>query len=155
MNRLVYWALLTMDFQIVIQLVLAVVLGGLIGIEREQKGKQAGLRTYSLVCLGAALFTIISFETLKMFQDHAGAVFDPVRMAGQVVLGIGFLGAGLIVFRESRIEGLTTAAGLWVTAGVGVAVGTQLYFPAAVAALLAIIILSGLRIVEEKFFKKT
>ena len=144
-----------MDFQIIIQLVLAVVLGGLIGIEREYKGKEAGMRTYSLVCLGAAFFTITSFEILKLFSGQAGVDFDPSRMAGQIVLGIGFLGAGLIIFRGSHIEGLTTAAGLWVTAAVGVAIGTKLYFPAIFVTFLAIAILAGLRLVEEKLFKKT
>lgn len=143
-----------MDFQIIIQLVLAVILGGVIGIEREYKRKEAGMRTYSLVCLGAAFFTIISFETLKLFSSYSGVNFDPIRMAGQIVLGIGFLGAGLIIFRGSHIEGLTTAAGLWVTAAVGVAVGTKLYFPAIFVAFLAIAILAGLRLVEEKIFGK-
>jgi putative Mg2+ transporter-C (MgtC) family protein len=143
-----------MDFQIVIQLLLATVLGGVIGLEREYKRRQAGIRTYSLVCLGAAFFTIVSFETFRLFVNQPGIIFDPARIVGQIVLGIGFLGAGLIIFRDTHIEGLTTAAGLWVAAAVGVAVGTKLYFSAIFVTLLAIFILAGLRRVEEKFFDK-
>jgi len=139
-----------MDFQIIIQLILAVFLGGLMGIEREYKGKQAGLRTYSLVCLGAAFFTIIASESSKLFP----IAFSPVQIIGQIILGVGFLGAGLIVFKESHIEGLTTATGLWVAAGVGVAVGAGLYFLAIFVTFLTIVILAGLRFVEERFFKK-
>lgn len=143
-----------MDFQVIIQLILAVLLGGLIGIEREYKRREAGLRTYSLVCLGAAFFTIVGFETYNLFANYSGINFDPGRMAGQIVLGIGFLGAGLIILRGVHIEGLTTAAGLWVTAAVGVAVGVRLYFPAIFVSLLAIAILAGLRLIEERVFKK-
>ncbi len=144
-----------MEFQIIVQLLLAAVLGGLIGLEREYKRKEAGLRTYSLVSLGAAFFTIISFETFRLLADQSGISFDPARIIGQIVLGIGFLGAGLIIFRGFHIEGLTTAAGLWVTAAIGVAVGAKLYFPAIFVSLLAIGILAGLRLVEEKVFGKS
>jgi putative Mg2+ transporter-C (MgtC) family protein len=144
-----------MDFQIIIQLILATFLGALIGLEREYKKKEAGLRTYSLVSLGAAFFTIISYTAFESFADQAGIDFDPTRIIGQIVLGIGFLGAGLIIFRGFHIEGLTTAAGLWVAAAIGVAVGTKLYFPAIFATFLVIGILSGLRIFEEKFFEKS
>jgi len=144
-----------MDFQIIIQLILAVILGSLIGIEREYKRKEAGMRTYSLVCLGSAFFTIISFETFKMFISQSGINFDPTRIVGQIVLGIGFLGAGLIIFRDHHIEGLTTAAGLWVTAAVGAAIGAEFYFPAIFVTFLAIAILAGMRLIEEKVFKKS
>jgi len=144
-----------MDFQIIIQLILAVVLGSLIGIEREYKRKEAGMRTYSLVCLGTAFFTIVSFETFKMFINQSGINFDPTRIVGQIVLGIGFLGAGLIIFRDHHIEGLTTAAGLWVAAAVGAAIGAKFYFPAIFVSLLAIAILAGLRLIEEKLFNKS
>lgn len=144
-----------MELQIVFQLLLAAVLGGLIGLEREYKRKEAGLRTYALVSLGAAFFTIISFETFRLFINQPQIDFDPGRIVGQIVLGIGFLGAGLIIFRGSHIEGLTTAAGLWVAAAVGTAIGAKLYFPAVFASLLAVGILAGLRLVEEKLFGKT
>lgn len=140
--------------EIFLQLLLAALLGGLIGLEREYKRKEAGLRTYSLVALGAAFFIIISYETAGVLLGQVGVNFDPTRVIGQIVLGIGFLGAGLIIFRGFHIEGLTTAAGLWVTAAVGVAVGAKLYFQAIFVALVAVGILSGLRLVEEKFFGK-
>ncbi len=141
--------------EIIIQLLLATGLGALIGLERECQKKEAGLRTYSLVCLGAAFFTIISFEVFKQFASHINIDFDPTRIIGQIVLGVGFLGAGLIIFRGFHIEGLTTAAGLWVTAAVGAAVGVKLYFAAIFVSLLSIGILAALRLVEDKMFGKT
>jgi putative Mg2+ transporter-C (MgtC) family protein len=145
------------NLETIFQLLLAVILGGLIGIEREYRRKEAGLRTYSLVSLGAALFTIISFEIFNSSSSlygKAGIAFDPTRIIGQIVLGIGFLGAGLIVYRQFHVEGLTTAAGLWVVAAIGTAIGAKLYFAAVFVAFLTILILAGLRIVEEKVFGK-
>lgn len=110
--------------RIIAQITLAAVLGMLIGAERESKGKAAGLRTYMLVALGSALFTILSSN---VGAGASGSVVDPTRIAAQVVVGIGFIGAGLIIFREDRLEGLTTAAGLWVTAAIGMAVGFGFY----------------------------
>ncbi len=141
--------------EVFLQLLLAALLGGLMGFEREYKRKEAGLRTYSLVALGSAFFIIISYETAKSLFGQIGVNFDPTRIIGQIVLGIGFLGAGLIIFRGFHIEGLTTAAGLWVTAAVGVAVGAKLYFLAVFVSFIAVGILSGLRLVEEKFFGKS
>ena len=140
--------------QILFKLLLAAILGGLVGLEREYKRKEAGLRTYSLVSLGAALFTIISFEVSNLYLAKNGVTFDPSRIVGQIVLGIGFLGAGLIIFRGFHIEGLTTAAGLWVVAAIGVAVATRLYLLAFFVSFLTILILAGLRFLEEKFFSK-
>ena len=141
----------------IFQLLLAVVLGGLVGMEREYRRKEAGLRTYALVSLGAALFTIISFEVFNsanFLYSKAGIAFDPARIIGQIVLGIGFLGAGLIVYRQFHVEGLTTAAGLWVVAAIGTAIGAKLYSIAVFVAFLTILILAGLRIIEEKVFGK-
>lgn len=129
-------------------------MGGFVGIEREYKGKEAGFRTYTLVSLGAALFTITSVESFIPFLGATGIDVDPSRIVGQIVLGIGFLGAGLIIFRQSHIEGLTTAAGLWVTAGIGTAIGFHLYFPAIFVSFFTILILAGLGIIEEKLFGK-
>src|SRR3989344_4948720 len=103
------------------QLLLAVFLGAAIGIERELARKTAGMRTFALVAMGAALFSIISKFAFTEFWGVPG--FDPSRIASQVVVGIGFLGAGIIIFKESRLQGLTTAAGLWVSAAIGMAVG--------------------------------
>lgn len=140
--------------QIFFQLILAAFLGGLVGLEREYNRKEAGLRTYSLVSLGAALFTIISFQMVNPYLGRSETNFDPSRIVGQIVLGVGFLGAGLIIFRGSHIEGLTTAAGLWVVAAIGVAVGTKLYLLALFTSILTLAILSGLRIIEEKFLER-
>jgi putative Mg2+ transporter-C (MgtC) family protein len=135
--------------EMIFQLLLAFALGSFVGLEREYKKKEAGLRTYSLVSLGAALLTLIALDG---FETVSGSGGDPVRVLQAVAIGIGFLGAGLIIHRQSYIEGLTTAAGLWVVAAIGMAVGAGLYFPAVFTALIAIGILSGLRLVEEKFF---
>lgn len=137
--------------EIFLQLILAAFLGGLVGLEREYKKKVAGLRTYTLVSLGAAFFTIIAFEVFKNFPTQA---FDPGRIIGQIVLGIGFIGGGLIIHREFQVRGLTTAAGIWVASGIGAAVGAKLYLPAVFVAFLAVLILFGLRRVERKFFSK-
>lgn len=142
------------NLEIIFQLLLAVLLGGLVGLEREYKRKEAGLRTYTLVSLGSAFFTIISFETFNYFLDKSTVSFNPSGIIGQIVLGIGFLGAGLIVYRQSHVEGLTTAAGLWVAAAIGSAVGARLYLSAIFVAFLTILILAGLRIIEEKAFGK-
>jgi putative Mg2+ transporter-C (MgtC) family protein len=99
-----------------VRLVVAVVLGGIIGYEREQAAKPAGVRTHGMVCLGAALFTVISLYGF-------GETGDPARVAAQIVSGIGFLGAGLILRQRGNVLGLTTAASLWVTAAIGVAIG--------------------------------
>jgi len=142
------------SFQIIIQLFLAVILGGLIGLEREYRRKEAGLRTYSLVALGACLFTIISFQLFNSFFGQAGINFDPSRVIQAIAIGIGFIGAGVIFRQPSGTVGLTTAAGLWVAAAIGVAVGTKLYFLSFFGTFLAILILAGLRLLEEKVFKK-
>lgn len=142
------------QIQIIWQLILAAILGGLVGLEREYKKKEAGLRTYALVSLSTALFTIIALEAVRVFSEKPGVSLDPLRVIQAVAIGIGFLGAGLIIYRQFHVEGLTTAAGLWIVAAIGVAVGIKLYFVAIFVALLAIGILAGLRLVEEKIFGK-
>lgn len=142
------------QIQIVLQLILSVILGGLLGLEREYQKKAAGLRTYSLVCLGSALFTIISMESFRIFAEKSGISFDPSRTIAGVVLGIGFIGAGLIIHRGFRVEGLTTAAGIWVAAAIGVAIAIKLYLIALFAAFLTLGIFNILGLAEEKFFKK-
>lgn len=122
---------------IVIRLLIAVGLGVLMGIERTIAGKTAGMRTYALVALGAALFVVVGFQ---MAAVYGIAQFDVSRIVSQVVVGIGFIGAGLIIFREDKVQGLTTAAGLWVVAAVGIAAGCGLYLIACIAAVIALII---------------
>jgi len=129
------------QIQIIFQLVLSVVLGGVIGLERETKGKAAGFQTYSLVTLGACIFTIISFGLFDSFYGKANISFDPSRIVLAVATGIGFIGAGVIFQRDSiHLEGITTASGLWCAAAIGVALGSGLYFAALISTLLVIAI---------------
>ena len=143
-----------MDFSTLFQLIGAVLLGGLIGFEREYKRKEAGLQTYSLVALGACLFTIIAFELFNAFTGRLGSSFDLSRVIQAIAIGIGFLGAGVIFQQERSIEGLTTAAGLWVTAAIGLSIGAKLYFLAVFTTLLALGVLAGFGYLEHKIFKK-
>lgn len=141
------------QFQIFFQLFLAAALGGMIGLEREYKRKEAGIRTFALVCLGATLFTVIGFESFSKVIGSEGVSFDPSRVIHAVAIGIGFLGGGLIVIRRFGVEGLTTAAGLWVAAAVGLAIGVKLYWVAAFTAFLTVGILSGLRLIEGRWLR--
>lgn len=142
------------SFQIVIQLFLAAFLGSLIGLERELKRKEAGCQTYSLVTLGACLFTIISFQLFNSFLPETNISFDPSRVIQAIAVGIGFIGAGVIFRQSSGMVGLTTAAGLWVTAAIGIAVGSQFYFLAVIGTFLTLLIFAGLGLLEEKILKK-
>jgi len=121
-------------------LILAATLGALIGLEREWAQRAAGLRTFSLISLGAALFVMIS--RLSFIQYLGISSLDPSRTLGQIIVGIGFLGAGIIIFRqrEGRVEGLTTAAMMWTTSAVGAAVGLELYWLAISATALILLI---------------
>lgn len=122
------------DTTVVLRLVLAVLLGGIIGIERGRSGRPAGLRTHILVCLGSALAVMTNQYIFETFG--AG---DPTRMAAQVISGIGFLGAGtIIVTGRHQVKGLTTAAGLWATACMGLAIGAGFYKAAITACLLIV-----------------
>jgi putative Mg2+ transporter-C (MgtC) family protein len=118
-----------------IDLLLSVVLGFLIGFERKLRGKEAGIRTHTIVCFGAALIMMVSKYG---FSDSVN--FDASRVAAQIVSGVGFLGAGIIVYRKSEVLGLTTAAGVWATAGVGMACGAELHLLAIGAAALLILV---------------
>lgn len=130
-----------------LKVLLAAVLGMFIGAEREHRHKAAGLRTYTLVAIGSALFTVLSIHG---FSAIAGAGYDPSRIAGQVVVGIGFIGAGLIFLKENKVRGLTSAAGIWATAAVGMAVGLGLYLLAIFSAVLVFSVLGVLKFLEEK-----
>lgn len=138
----------SISLETVIKLVVALLLGMTLGFERIYARKDAGVRTYALVTLAAAFFVIIS-ETVG--TSILAASFDPLRMASQIVVGVGFLGAGLIMFKDDKITNLTTASGLWVAAGIGMAVGFGLYVEAVVVTLLTLFVLSILAIVERKF----
>lgn len=134
--------------EISIRLILALLLGGMIGLERESMGRPAGFRTHILVCIGSALIMMTSaYAFSSFFSDH----YDPGRIAAQVVSGIGFIGAGTILREGFAIKGLTTAASLWAVAGIGLAVGSGFYFAAIVTAILAILTLLLLGKLESAF----
>ena len=123
---------------IVVRILVSVVLGGIIGLERGLKDRPAGLRTYMLVCVGSCLIMLTNQYIYQMYN-----VGDPVRMGAQVVSGIGFLGAGtIVVTRRNQIKGLTTAAGLWASAAVGLAVGIGLYEAAILGGAAIFLVLS-------------
>jgi putative Mg2+ transporter-C (MgtC) family protein len=115
-------------------------------LQRSLVGKMAGMRTYALVSLGSSLFVVVSQLVSGQFAGVTN--FDPLRVASQVVVGIGFLGAGLIVKKENNLSGLTTAAGLWVSAGIGMACGFGLYFVALVATILILLVFTVLWYIE-------
>jgi putative Mg2+ transporter-C (MgtC) family protein len=128
---------------------IAAVCGGVVGLERELKHKPAGFRTNILICVGSALYMAIGL--LLMPQSRAGDV-DPTRIAAQVVTGIGFLGAGCIIQQRGRITGLTTAATIWVVAGIGMVAGAGFPILAVISALLVLTTLTVLGAVEERLF---
>ena len=134
-----------------IRLLLAAFVGALLGMERVFAHKTAGLRTYALVSMGSALFVIVSVVIASQFENIAN--FDPLRVAAQIVTGIGFLGAGVIIFRESHVEGITTAAGLWVAAGIGMASGFGLYIIAIFATVVTLFIFTVLWLFERRVKK--
>ncbi len=138
---------------ILVRLLVAVLLGGLVGVERTLAGKNAGMRTYALVSMGSALFIITSI--IVMFTLANPLSLDPLRIASQIVVGIGFIGAGLVFHNEKsmRASGLTSAAGLWVAAGIGMACGYGLFYLAIIASLLTLSIFTIMWYVEKGFKK--
>ena len=136
--------------EIVLRVLIAVAIGGLIGLERGMKNRPAGLRTYMLVCVGACVVMLTNQYTYQVYQ-----VGDPVRMGAQVISGIGFLGAGtIIVTSRNEIKGLTTAAGLWTAGGIGLAIGIGLYEVAIAASAAVFIILTVLHQLDFRVRKK-
>lgn len=143
------------QIQTIFQLALSVVLGGLIGLEREAKGKAAGFQTYSLVALGACIFTIVSFELFNMFYGKLNVDFDPSRIVLAVATGIGFIGGGVIFQKDSsRLEGITTASGLWCVAAIGVALGAGLYLIALASTFLVVVVFIIFAKIESVYLKK-
>ncbi len=140
------------DAQIIIRLLLAVFLGGLVGLERELHGRVAGFRTHILVCLGSALIMLTSIYIFILYQGLA--LTDPSRIAAGVVTGIGFLGAGTIIRFKASVRGLTTAASLWTVAGVGLAVGSGFYVASFTTVILVIASLFLLTKLEQKMVRK-
>ena len=131
---------------LMLRLVVALVLGAVIGLERERQERAAGLRTVTMVSLGSCLFTVVGAFGFSQT--------DPSRVAAQIVTGIGFLGAGTIFLRKDLVRGLTTAATIWATAAIGMAAGTARYFEAIFTTLLILGVLMVLKPVERRFFKR-
>lgn len=138
-----------MIWELILRLLLAGVLGAIIGLDREYRAKEAGFRTHFLVSLGSALFMIISqYGFAEIIHNDPIIKLDPSRVAAQIVSGIGFLGAGTIIFQKQFVRGLTTAAGLWATAGIGMAIGGGMYGLGVAATLLT---LAGLELLTLLF----
>jgi len=135
------------------KLFIAAILGGVIGLERERRGRPAGLRTHLLVCVGVTLMMLVSehmFVNYQGYKNDSILRIDPARIAAQIVTGIGFLGAGTIIRFRTSVRGLTTAASLWVVAGIGLAVGSGFILPAVFATVIAIATLILVPFVEKK-----
>ncbi len=139
---------------IILELIYATLLGALIGLEREIKGKDAGFQTYALVCLGSYLFTIIFYSLYNEFNEGLQISFDPGRIIQSIAIGVGFLGAGAIFKNKEGIKGLTTAAGLWVASAIGIAIAIHEYFIALIVTFLIILVFMLLGFFEEKVIKK-
>lgn len=137
----------TMIWDFVWRLVLAALFGTIIGLDREYREKEAGFRTHFLVSLGSALMTIVSQYGFSEILTHDGVSLDPSRIAAQVVSGIGFIGAGTIIFNHQIVRGLTTAASLWATAGIGLTAGAGMSWLALAATILTLVALEGLSLV--------
>lgn len=137
------------NLEIFLKLLVALFLGMSLGIERALAGKIAGMRTYGLVAMGSALFVIIGVMAGGGF-DSPLALTESLRFTAQVITGIGFIGAGLIFFKDQTVSGVTTAAGIWVAAGVGMAIGYELYVLALIASIFALLVFTVLWYVEEK-----
>jgi putative Mg2+ transporter-C (MgtC) family protein len=142
--------------EVLLRVVLAGILGGAIGAEREIREREAGLRTHMLVAVGSALFTLVSAYGWSDFQfsQRSGITYDPTRIAAQIVTGIGFLGAGAIIRQGLSVRGLTTAASLWVVAAIGIASGAGYYSAALITTILVLVSLWPLRIVAYRFFER-
>ena len=138
---------MTIEWNFILRLLVAGLLGGAIGFEREFRAKEAGVRTHFIVALGSALFMIISQYAFTGQFDHA-------RVAAQVVSGIGFIGAGVIIFQKNVVRGITTAAGLWVAAAIGLASGAGMYAIAIAAMLFTIICLEAMHFITSKYSER-
>jgi putative Mg2+ transporter-C (MgtC) family protein len=145
---------MALHWTLILRLLAAAALGSLIGAERERLAWTAGLRTHMLVCVGACLFMIVSAFGFGDVLGTPNVVLDPSRIAAQVVSGIGFLGAGSILLRGEIVRGLTTAASLWTVAAIGLAVGGGLYVEAVAATIVILIILAGIKPIEERMLQR-
>ena len=140
------------DNEMILRISIAFVLSGLIGLEREVRRHEAGLRTHIMVCLGATLTMLTSLHVFDIYRSQASV--DPTRIAAGIITGIGFLGAGTIMRSQDHIKGLTTASTLWCVAALGMSVGCGFYVTSAYVTVLVLIVLLFLRSVESKILKK-
>jgi putative Mg2+ transporter-C (MgtC) family protein len=138
------------DTMALTRLLAAVVLGGIIGFERERSGKVAGLRTHALVALGSGLFTVISVLLFTKFPSVNGVFGYDYHLVANIIVGIGFIGAGAIMRTDTQVQGTTTAASLWVVAAIGMASGFGFYKEALATTVLAYLVLAGLWILEQR-----
>ena len=136
-------------------IVVAALLGGAIGLEREYRSKEAGFRTHFLVGLGSGLLMVLSMHGFDDFMGIQGIQRDPSRMAAQVISGMGFIGAGCIIFQKNAVKGLTTAAGLWVTSAIGMTAATGMYAVAAASTAMVIVCLEAMNFIHHHIFKHT
>jgi putative Mg2+ transporter-C (MgtC) family protein len=136
----------------VLRMALALALGAIVGAERQRGDRPAGMRTHALVCLGSTIFMLVSAYAFPELTQASGGRVDPTRIAAQVVTGIGFLGAGMIFTQRNVTRGLTTAAGLWVVAAIGLAVGAGLYFIGIGGSALMLVVLAVLKPIESHLF---
>lgn len=139
-------------YEFVLRLFVAAMLGGMIGLEREYRAKEAGFRTHFLVALGSGLFMILSqFGFDDVLGHYEQVSLDPSRIASQVVTGIGFIGAGTIIFQKHVVRGLTTAAGLWVTSAIGMTAGAGMYVLSIATTVLVLLCLEALYFILQHF----
>jgi putative Mg2+ transporter-C (MgtC) family protein len=142
--------------EIAIRLLIALLVGGIIGLERSYHGRPAGFRTHALVCVASSLLMLVTVYESLWFTAHSMArvVVDPTRMAQGIMTGIGFLGAGVIMKDGLSVRGLTTAASIWITAAIGILAGVGFYFPAAIATMLTLGTLSLFRWLEARIHSR-
>lgn len=141
------------NIHILLRLLLSMLLGGLVGLERERSNHAAGLRTHILVCMGSTLIIMLSIYGFSEFVHEVNIRIDPARLASAVITGVGFLGAGTILFTGKSITGLTTAASVWVVAAVGLSVGAGFYFASVAATFLILLTLVVFNKLEQRYIK--
>jgi len=137
-----------LELEVLTKIVISAVLGGLVGLERTMALKHAGMRTFALVSMGATLFIVIAQIVVSQYVNIIN--MDVMRILASIISGIGFLGAGMILMQKDSLHGLTTAAGLWATAGIGAAVGFGMYYLATFTVLIILILFMGMWFIEEK-----
>ena len=145
------------NYELITRIVTSIGLGFIIGIERELTNKAAGLRTHILVCLGSTVFTLLSiygFTSHDIYGNGVRVANDPARIAAQILTGIGFIGGGAVLHHGVSVSGLTTAASLWITASIGMAIGTGSYTLAIMTTIIAFIVLVIIRKAEKEFLFK-